>query len=289
MLRTLRIYWFPLALLAFTLVMLATGHTTLAVSAASGSVVVKPNPAYPNGAIMDIMQALREGMIQISDLTQNEFRDIKGKLKRVRDHVLYHSLRVKTATVLARGDYPLFQDGLGVQVPMMNDAATKYTQDLSDTNLRGKGGAFTKGTSMVIQSIQAPFDIPVSLDTTPLAGGEAVDPTPLAQGANGNGACALANALRDNVSLQFTVDSTTFEEGPIKFFPSDFSLTAATNGTNDGVVSNGVKGRWLSRVRHLESQQPFLVNLNVANDITILRSVRLGVALVGVLYQPVVG
>lgn len=255
----------------------------------SGSVVVKPNPKYPNGAIMDIMQALGEGMIQISDLTQNEFRDIKGKLKRVRDHVLYHTLRVKTATVLTRGDYLLFQDGLGAQVTLMNDAATTYQQDLSDTNMTGKGGALTKNTSMVVQSIQAPFCIPVSLDTTPLAGGNAIDPTPLAQGANGNGASALANALADNVSIQFTVDGTKFEEGPLKFFPSDFALGGVTNGTNDGFITNGVKGRWLSRVRHLESQQPFAVNLNVANDITIIRSLRLGCAMVGVLYQPVVG
>lgn len=278
----------PLIAAAFALACVVTGHPGAALLA-SGSVVVKPNSSYPQGAVMDIMQALQEGMIQISDLTQNEFRDIKGKLKRVRDDVLYHFLRLKAATVWVRGDYALFQDAAGTNVQIANDAATRFQSDLSDTNLTGKGGSLTKGTAFVIQSIQAPFEVPVSEDTTPLAGGDVINPTPVAAGANGNGAAALANALRDNVIIQFIVDDAIFEDNPIKFFPSDFSMTGSTNGANDGFVSNGVKGRWLSRVRHLDEQQPFTVNLKVVNDITVTRSMRIGAALVGVKYSPVVG
>ncbi len=299
-------YIFPLALLALSVVLALLGsYQGAGVSfvayllahfpergrtvLASGSVVIKPSAQYPQGAIMDVMQALNEGLIQISDLSQNEFRDIKGKLKRMRDHVLYHFFRLKVATAWAKGNLDLFQDGIGKQVTVPNDAATQYTQDYSDTNMKSSGGTFTKGTSMVVQSIQAPIDIPASLDTTALLNGEAIDPTPQAQPAVGVGPAALCAALRDNVALHFEVDNVTFEEGPLKFFPSDFSLTGATNGISDGYASNGVKGRYLSRVRHIESQQPFVVHLTVENAITISRSCRIGVALVGVIYQPVVG
>jgi hypothetical protein len=250
---------------------------------AEGSVVTKVG-------IMPISEALRQGMITLDDLTGAEFRQIKGKLRSVRDDTLYDTKRLKgAATVWSKGDYEMFDVAKGGNVTMAN-AATAYNKTKYDTNLLGPGGQMTPGINYVVQSIQFAVRAPANEDTTPLLGGTAIDPTPVANASPSIiSSAALISALAENVGFSFHVDDRDYENGPIETFPTEMGISGAFGGqVAEGFAQIGMgRARYLSRVRHLNAGQRFGLTLTVYNDITITRSCRLKCYLVGTRYAPV--
>lgn len=75
--------------------------------------------------------------INLDELSGQDFARIKGRLKNVRDHVLFDSLRFKGATAWAQGIFKLFQVANGQSTVVANDATLAYVKDDSDTNLVG--------------------------------------------------------------------------------------------------------------------------------------------------------
>lgn len=255
---------------------------------AEGSIITAQGP-------MPISQALKDGIINLDDLTGNEFRQIKGKLKQVRDHVLFDSIRLKAAANLPQGSITLFAVPSGQNTAVANDAALVYGKDASDTNLTGQGGLLSSGQSMVVQSIQAVIKVPALEFTVQNTNVATINPTavlPAAVAATQipvSSADNLLLALSENISLRFRVDdSRDYENGTLDWFPAEIGQIGWSGGQQGGVAMNGgMKARYLSRVRHLKSLQRFSVILEVTKNITIPISCRIKIGLVGTLYSPV--
>src|SRR6185436_14863349 len=112
------------------------------------------NPAQPNIVYLD--QKGRDGRfvgINLDNITSEGFAKIKGKLKNVRDHILYDSLRFTKATAWAPQTFPMFSIPVGQQTSVANVAATTYLKTQADTNLVGQGGALPNGDFFTVQSI----------------------------------------------------------------------------------------------------------------------------------------
>lgn len=245
--------------------------------------------------IMPLSQALKDGVINLDDLTGSEFRQIKGKLKQVRDHVLYDSLRFKAAAAWLQQTVTLFQIPQGQNTTVANDATLVYAKDASDTNLTGSGGMLSSGVSMVVQSIQVVYKVPALEFTVQNTNVAAINPTAVlpaavaAQQIPVSSADNVVLAVTENVNLRFRVDdSRDYENGTLDWFPAEIGNLGWSGGQQGGIAMNGgMKARYLSRVRHLRSMQRFSILLEVTKAITITISSRLKVGLVGTLYSPV--
>ena len=241
--------------------------------------------------VVPISEALRQGIINLDQLSGREFAQIKGKLKRVRDDTLYDGFRIKgAATVWAKGDYTLFAQAVSAASFVVNDSTLNFTKTRFDTNLKGPGGQMTPGIAYVVQSIQFKIIAPTLEDTTPLLNGSAISPVPVAAASPAiiNSSNLIA-AITESVGFTFTVDDTDYENGPINTWPSDKGLSGAYGGgIQEGFTQLGMgRARHLTRVRHLEPGQRFSVVINVYNDITITRSCRLKCDFDGARYAPV--
>jgi len=249
---------------------------------AEGNVVTKQG-------IMKISDALREGLINLDDLSGPEFRQIKGKLKNVRDDVLFDSGRFKAAGAIPQGAVTLFAVTVGNPTTLLNDVAVQYTKDESDTNMHGQGGLLGSGDQMVIASIQSMVACSANaFGTAP--GAATVDCTPTALAVNTSaGATNTVLGIVQNCRLRFRVDdSRDYENGTLDFFPSEFGLTGFAGSQQEGVAQNGgLKARYLSRVRHLKSLQRFAIILEFTRAITTATAGRIKVGLVGTKYTPV--
>lgn len=245
--------------------------------------------------IMPITQALQTGLINLDSLSGAEFRQIKGKLKQVRDHVLYDSVRIKAAAAVPQGNITLFQIPQGQNTSLANDAALTYAKDASDTNLTGTGGQLSSGHAMVVQSIQVVLKVPSLEFTVQNTNVASINPTailPAAVAAQQIPVSSATNqvlALTENINLRFRVDdSRDYENGTLDWFPAEIGQIGWAGGQQEGISMNGgMKARYLSRVRHLMSQQRFSVILEVTKNITCPISCRLKIGLVGTLYSPV--
>jgi hypothetical protein len=239
--------------------------------------------------VMPISRALREGIINLDDLSGPEFRQIKGKLKNVRDDVLFDSVRFKAAGAVPQGAVTLFSIPVGQGTALINDAALPYTKDESDTNMHGQGGLLGSGDQMVITSIQAVVACSANAFTTGPAA-LTVDTTPVALAVNtSHGATNTVLGLTQNCRLRFRVDDARdYENGTLDFFPAEFGVTGFAGSQQEGVAQNGgLKARYLSRVRHLKSQQRFAVILEFTRPITTAAAGRIKIGLVGTKFTPV--
>jgi hypothetical protein len=228
--------------------------------------------------------------INLDEMTSADFQRIKGRLKNVRDHILFDSLRFKPATVWAPGIFPMFQVANGQIAGLANAAATTYAKDDSDTNLKGNGGQLPSGDFFIVQSIMVKLAIPGNLFTTPLNAGSTIDPTPVVVVTFiGGGAENQLLAMSENTTLAFLVDDTRlYENGTIDYFPQGFGYSGWEGQGAGGIAQNGgVLPRMLARPRHLRELQRFVINIQNTKTLTIVVDCRMKVGLWGALYVPV--
>lgn len=252
------------------------------------------NPNAPNTVYLENRDLYgREGKligINLDNVNADQFAKIKGRLKNVRDHVLFDSLRLAGATAWAPNTYPLFQIANGQQTSLANVAATTYLKLDSDTNLVGNGGQLPSGDYFTVQSIMVKVAIPENEDTTPLAGGSTINPTPVALAANtGAGGANGVRAITENCSIYFWVDDTRlYENGTLDYFPQGFGASGWNGSSQGGMAQNGgILPRMLARPRHLRELQRFVIKLTNYATITVPISCRVKVGLWGALYVPV--
>lgn len=249
------------------------------------------NPAQPNIVYLD--QKGRDGRfvgINLDNITSEGFAKIKGKLKNVRDHILYDSLRFTPATAWAPQTFPMFSVPQGSQTSVANVAATRYNKNAADTNLVGQGGALPNGDFFTVQSIMVKVAVAENEYTTPLNGGEAINATPVVTVVLvGNGADTQVLAMTENTTLAFWVDDQRlYENGTIDYFPQGFGYSGWNGGGAGGMAQNGgVLPRMLARPRHLREMQRFKIDITNLITLTVPVSCRLKVGLWGALYVPV--
>lgn len=228
--------------------------------------------------------------INLDQLSGPDFAKIKGRLKNVRDHILFDSLRFIGATAWAPGQFRMFQVANGQQTNVANNAALGYLKDDSDTNLVGNGGQLPSGDFFTVQSIMVKLAFPGNEFTTQLSNGSTINATPLVTVVLvGAGAETQLLAVSENVTLQFFVDDTRlYENGTVDYFPQGFGYSGWQGGGSGGIAQNGgVLPRMLARPRHLRELQRFVIMINNTKTITLPVSGRLKVGLWGALYVPV--
>ena len=252
------------------------------------------NPQAPENVVYvenrDIYGRGRLIGINLDNVTAEGFSKIKGKLKNVRDHVLFDSLRLKPATAWAAQTFNMFAVANGNQTTLANDAATTYIKNDADTNLVGNGGQLPSGDYFTVQAIMVKLQVPENEDTTPLNGGSTINPTPVALAANtGAGGANQVRAITENTSIYFFVDDTRlYENGTIDYFPQGFGASGWNGSSQGGTAMNGgILPRMLARPRHLREMQRFVIKLTNWAAITVPVSCRLKVGLWGALYVPV--
>jgi len=249
------------------------------------------NPAQPNIVYLD--QRGRDGRfvgINLDNITSEGFAKIKGKLKNVRDHILYDSLRFTKATAWAPQTFPMFSIPVGQQTSVANVAATTYLKTQADTNLVGQGGALPNGDFFTVQSIMVKVAVAENEYTTSLNGGSTIDATPLVTVVLvGDGADTQVLAMTENTTLAFWVDDQRlYENGTIDYFPQGFGYSGWNGGGAGGIAQNGgVLPRMLARPRHLREMQRFKIDITNLITLTVPVSCRLKVGLWGALYVPV--
>lgn len=227
--------------------------------------------------------------INLDQLSGPDFAKIKGRLKNVRDHILFDSLRL-IAAAWAPNQFRMFQVANGNQTTVANNAALTYNKDDSDTNLVGNGGQLPSGDFFTVQSIMVKLAFPGNEYTTVLSNGTAINATPVVTVALvGAGAETTVLAISENVTLQFFVDDTRlYENGTVDYFPQGFGYSGWQGGGSGGMAQNGgVLPRMLARPRHLRELQRFVIMINNTKTITLPISGRLKVGLWGALYVPV--
>lgn len=228
--------------------------------------------------------------INLDQLSGPDFAKIKGRLKNVRDHILFDSLRFVGAVAWAPQQHRMFQTANGNQTTVANNAALGYLKDDSDTNLVGTGGNLPSGDFFTVQSIMVKLAFPGNEFTTQLSNGTAINATPLVTVVLvGAGAETQLIAISENVVLQFFVDDTRlYENGTVDYFPQGFGYSGWQGGGAGGIAQNGgVLPRMLARPRHLRELQRFVIMINNTKTITLPISGRLKVGLWGALYVPV--
>lgn len=228
--------------------------------------------------------------INLDNTTSEQFAKIKGKLKNVRDHVLYDSLRFTKATAWAPNVFPMFAIPQGQQASVANVAATTYLKTAGDTNLVGQGGALPNGDFFTVQSIMVKVAVAENEYTTSLNGTAIIDATPLVTVVLvGDGADTQVLAMTENTTLAFWVDDTRlYENGTIDYFPQGFGYSGWNGGGAGGMAQNGgVLPRMLARPRHLREMQRFRIDITNLITLTVPVSCRLKVGLWGALYVPV--
>lgn len=228
--------------------------------------------------------------INLDGLSGTDFERIKGRLKNVRDHVLFDSLRFAGATAWAPLTFKMFANSEGQQASVANVPATIYIKDSADTNLVGNGGQLPSGDFFTVQSIMVKVAVPENEFTTELLGGSTINPTPeVVVTFVGSGAANQVLAMTENVTLKFYVDDTRlYENGTIDYFPQGFGLSGWNGQGAGGIAQNGgVLPRMLARPRHLQQLQRFVIEIANTKTLTIPVSCRLKVGLWGALYVPV--
>lgn len=250
----------------------------------------------PNMAILVDDNAIGRGAVQstyvginLDKLSGPDFARIKGRLKNVRDHVLFDSLRLKPATAWTPQTHKMFQVPNGGSITVANDAATSYIKDDSDTNLVGNGGQLPSGDYFTVQSIMVKLAFPGNEDTTPLNGGATINATPAVVVAlTGTGAANAVRAISENTVLKFWVDDTRlYENGTTDYFPAGFGPTGWEGAAGGMAQNGGILPRMLARPRHLRELQRFVIEIINTKTITFAISGRLKVGLWGALYVPV--
>lgn len=228
--------------------------------------------------------------INLDELSGTDFQRIKGRLKNVRDHVLFDSLRYLGATAWAPNEFKMFQVANGQITNVANVAANQYIKDDSDTNLVGNGGQLPSGDFFTIQSIMVKLTVPENEFTTPLNNTAIVNPTPVVVVTFvGAGAANQVLAMTENTTLEFWIDDTRlYENGTIDYFPQGFGLSGWNGQGAGGIAQNGgVLPRMLARPRHLRELQRFMIKIKNTKTLTVPVSCRLKVGLWGALYVPV--
>jgi hypothetical protein len=228
--------------------------------------------------------------INLDNVSADQFAKIKGKLKNVRDHVLFDSLRFTKATAWAIQTHKMFAVPSGQQTSVANVAATTYLKSDADTNLVGNGGQLPSGDFFTVQSIMVKLAVAENEYTTSLNGGTAIDATPLVTVVLvGDGADTQVLAMTENTVLAFWVDDTRlYENGTIDYFPQGFGYSGWNGGGAGGIAQNGgILPRMLARPRHLRELQRFVITLANQVTLTVPVSCRLKVGLWGALYVPV--
>lgn len=227
--------------------------------------------------------------INLDNLSGPDFAKIKGRLKNVRDHVLFDSLRF-TAAAWAPQVHKMFQVANGQGTTVANNAALPYIKDDSDTNLVGNGGQLPSGDFFTVQSIMVKLAVAENEYTTPLAAGNAINATPVVTVVLvGNGADTQVLAMTESCTLKFYVDDTRlYENGTLDYFPQGFGYTGWNGGGAGGMAQNGgVLPRMLARPRHLRELQRFVIEIANTKTLTLPVSCRMKVGLWGALYVPV--
>jgi len=228
--------------------------------------------------------------INLDNLSGADFARIKGKLKNVRDHILFDSLRFKAATAWAPQTHKMFSIPNGQQATLANDSTVSYIKVDSDTNLVGNGGQLPSGDFFTVQSIMVKVAVAQNEYTTPLNGGSTINATPVVTVVLvGDGADTQVLAMTENTTLAFYVDDTRlYENGTIDYFPQGFGYSGWNGGGAGGMAQNGgVLPRMLARPRHLRELQRFVINITNLVTLTVPVSCRLKVGLWGALYVPV--
>lgn len=228
--------------------------------------------------------------INLDELNSADFAKIKGRLKNVRDHVLFDSLRFTGATVWNPLRFQMFAVANGQQAVIANVPANTYIKDDSDSNLVGNGGQLPSGDFFTVQSIMVKLTVPENEFTTALNNTATLNPTPLVVVTFvGAGGANQVLAMTENTTLKFWVDDTRlYENGTIDYFPQGFGLSGWNGQGAGGIAQNGgVLPRMLARPRHLRELQRFAITIENTKTMTIPVSCRLKVGLWGALYVPV--
>lgn len=227
--------------------------------------------------------------INLDEISGSQFAKIKGRLKNVRDHVLFDSLRFNAAA-WAPATIDMFQVSFGNITSVANVAANQYAKDLSDTNLKGNGGQLPSGDFFTVQSIMCKIAAPENEFTTILNNTTTVNPTPVALAANtGVGGANLVLCFSENVVISFKIDdSREYENGTVDYFPQGFGYSGWAGSQEAGIAQNGgVLPRMLARPRHLRNLQRFVIQVTNTKTMTFPVSCRFKLGLWGALYVPV--
>jgi len=227
--------------------------------------------------------------INLDNISADQFARIKGKLKNVRDHVLFDSLRFNGAQVWNPQVHKMFAVPQGQQTSVANQALN-YNKVESDTNLVGNGGQLPSGDFFTVQSIMVKLAVPENEFTTQLSNAATINATPLVTVVLvGDGADTQVLAMTENTVLTFYVDDNRiYENGTIDYFPQGFGYSGWNGGGAGGMAQNGgVLPRMLARPRHLRELQRFSITLQNLVTLTVPVSCRLKVGLWGALYVPV--
>lgn len=228
--------------------------------------------------------------INLDNISADQFAKIKGKLKNVRDHVLFDSLRFKKATAWNPQVHKMFAIPNGQQTTVANDSTLAYIKGDADTNLLGNGGQLPSGDFFTVQSIMVKLAVAENEYTTSLNNTAIIDATPLVTVVLvGDGADTQVLAMTENTVLTFYVDDNRiYENGTIDYFPQGFGYSGWNGGGAGGMAQNGgVLPRMLARPRHLRELQRFVITLANQITLTVPVSCRLKVGLWGAIYVPV--
>lgn len=225
--------------------------------------------------------------------------------KQIVDGVLYDTKYAVAGTAVNGGDVLFFQQQLGQQDTLMNNAAVSFTKTYADTNMQ-QSGILERGTLMIVTSLQAQISIPNNLDQSLQSSGNTTQPliTGLAEAAVTASSGALVGGLWHAITevgyVSLKVGNNRFEEGLLSHFPCEFGASgfnaAVQNGTVvatdipviDGIINNGFGlPRTFIYPRTIEPGQAFNCKLNFYNNFNPSRNFRIRLILRGLILRDV--
>jgi len=219
---------------------------------------------------------------------------------------LYDTARIAAGTAMSSADVTLFQVPKGNTTTEWN-GTTQYQKNLFDTNMT-VAGQLPQGFELWVTSIQARVTLTGELDDSTQTGanlGLANAPGTYGSAVAADAVIAsnLTQAILESTTLTFTYNNTSFESGPLFFFPSKYGVSGfgsnlmyvpAAAGTqiavNDQMVNNGFGDSYaLPIIRHIQPLYNFGVTLSCSNPFVPTRNFRIQVILEGLGVRPVTG
>ena len=222
-------------------------------------------------------------------------------VKQALDWVQYDTRYAKAGAALPATPFQAFQNSIGQQEPLINDAAVLITKSRMI-----QGGQLERGQLLIVESIQAQVTVLGNFDLTLQSTGNTTLPSTLpggnvtSAGTAGNIATNLARAILRGLTCVLKVGSNEFEGGPLSQFPSEFGITgfgtSAFTGTaqagiivpEDSVANNGFgQPRFLRFPRIIEAGQNFSIITTAWNTFTPNRAFDIQYCLRGLLFRDV--
>jgi hypothetical protein len=246
---------------------------------------------------------LRQGLfggppqLTLDNLTQNQLNKLKEMsskdvaLRDVLGFRLYDKLRFQAGAAMPVGDLIMFQNEIGNQQTVANNAALRYTKNKVDTNMI-VGGQLPRGQELIVQSMQCRVIMSMADDAAYAVAGDGItlptDNTPTAAVPASN---AMLSVLEGGV-YTFHIGEKDYEEGLLIHLPTPYGIFGFAGGGQDlyfeGVVNNGFGKAYLLPVaRTIENGRYFNVKVNFPYSFLVARQFQLEICLEGILFRSV--